>query len=834
MSVPRLGILLLAAAAGPFSGWVFQSAHAATLTLSASSETIHAGMPFTLTLTAKGFEEEPVPAAPELAIEGCEVAFLGVSPSVSSTLQIVNGRRSEWQEVTFDYRWQVLAAAAGRYQVPALRLEQHGVHASARRATFTVTAVPASTDMVVRMRLPERAVWVGETFDAAVEWLLSRDVDSYEFSVPLFNLAGAQVEAQAAAGRTVAFTAGARKIDLPLERAQVDADGRRYTRFSFPARVTLHRAGTVDLAPLRVVARMQTGTGRDSFGFRRPRYQLFRAEGEQRRLVVRPLPLAGRPAIFVNAIGSGFAIDVRASRTVVSAGDPIELTVRLRGDGPLTGLSLPPLSGPEGLPLAHFGVPEGSVAGEVDEETNTKLFRVTVRVKSVEVQEIPPIAFSYFDPAAGEYRTVKSQPVALAVDAAQLVGAADVVAAPAAAPPRRTIDEPRTNAGSIATLLGADMSLSEPEQTFARPWGSGDIRGLLGALYGVPLLAVLASFWLSRTGGRRVRSREIRHALKEVAHALDNGAPAREAAPLIAAAMRRLAQATGADASTSVAVLERLETRAFDPAAARQAVAGDIVDELRGIARDWSKNASRSPIPAAATVSLAAMLLAAPWIWAAEPTGIDSARVLYQSALEETDRLRRVRLFASAERTLRSLATANSATPALQVDWGNAALGAQDAGRAVLAYRRALRSDPGNERARANLAWLRGRLPSWLPRPAAAGALDSLLFWRARFTAAQLHLAGAGAFAIAVLLLAPGPNIGYVCCAPSLFQRWWCGQRPPPLRCSPVLARTPPSCSWTGPPCARQTARGPRRPSPTRCRPEPRWPSSNPATDGCA
>ena len=116
----------------------------------------------------------------------------------------------------------------------------------------------------------------------------------------------------------------------------------------------------------------------------------FCAEGRPRRLTVRDLPIAGRPASFVNAIGRGFSIDVAASRTIVSVGDPIELTIRLRGDAPLDGLSRPPLDGPEGLPDARFGVP----AGSVDAQTNAKVFTVTIRVRSDETREIPPLAFS--------------------------------------------------------------------------------------------------------------------------------------------------------------------------------------------------------------------------------------------------------------------------------------------------------------------------------------------------------------------------------------------------------------------------------------------------------
>lgn len=731
---------------------VAPSAAAASLRWSASSEALHAGMPFTLTLSAQGFEEEPVPDAPTLEIDGCEVVFLGVDPSVSSRIEIVNGRRSEWRDVTFNYRWRVTAATAGRYTVPAQRVVQDGVEARVTHAGFDVRDVPETEDMVVRLRLPDRAVWVGETFDATVEWLLARDVDSYEFAVPLFDLDGVQVEAAARGGESVPFTAGAQQIRLPLRREDVREGGRAYTRFSFPARITLPSVGTLDLEPVRVVARLQSGTTRDAFGFRRPRYELFRAQGERRRLTVRPLPQTGRPATFVNAIGEAFAIDVRASRTVVSVGEPIELVVSLRGAQPLTGLSLPPLDGPGALPAAGFGVPEGSLAGTVDEETGTKRFPATVRIKSAEVREIPSLAFSYFDPGAGEYRTVHSEPIAVSVDAGQLVGAADVVAAPVAAPADIVAGESDTR--GVATLLGAEMSISDPGRTFARPWGGAGVGFWLGGLYGIPILVALVSFWLRRTQGRRGRARDIRGALAALESALDTAAPAREAAPAIGAAVRGLANATGADASAANVLLARVENQAFDPGALKEPLGGDDIEALRALARTWAgKGSAASPGAAAAAGLLVALALAA---GNAEADGaLTAARETYQAALAETDRLRRVRLFEQAADALRPAALANPDAPELQVDWGNAALGAQDRGTAVLAWRRALRADPGNERAGRNLDWLRDRLPVWLPRPASAGALDSLLFWRDRLTAAQLLIVGGGGFALAVLVLVP-------------------------------------------------------------------------------
>ncbi|MCY4451274.1 MAG: BatD family protein [Immundisolibacterales bacterium] len=736
-------------------------ASAATVSLSADSPSIHAGMPFTLTLTAKGFAEDPPPAAPELAIDGATVTFLGVSPNVSTRITVINGRTTEERDVTFLYRWRVNAPAEGSYQVPALEIAQEGRSARTSAASFEATAVPDTPDMIVRMDLPEDGVYVGETFDAEVEWLLARNVETFEFVVPLFDLEGAVVEAAPGTGRTVRFAAGASDVELPMHRGEEVIRDRTLTRFRFPARITLARSGSFELAPVRVVARLQTGETRDRLGFRRPQYRLYRAEGRARRLAVRPLPIAGRPASFVNAIGGGFSIDVQASRTVVSLGDPVELTVRVRGDGTLEGLTLPPLAGPGGLPPGQFSVPDGDVTGRIDTETNGKVFTVTVRVTSAEAKEIPPLAFSWFDPSAGEYRTARSRPVALSVDAAAIVGAGDVVAAPAlaAAADRRPLDVPASGApAGIATLIGADMSLSDPRETLARPWGAGDLRIVLGLLYAVPGLLVLIAWWLARTGRQRARQREIRAAFREVERALASAAPAREAAPAIVAAVRRLAGLHGADRAAANAALERLETRAFDPAAAGDPIEGDLIDEVRAVVRTWAREAPR---PAASTAAVLVVLGGAAagvvaMATAATPgTELAEARARYAEALSQTDRERRVRLFGAAEQAFRPFAAANPDAARVQADWGNAALGAQDAGRAVLAYRRALRAMPNDARSRTNLAWLRDRMPAWLPHPPTGGsALDSLLFWQGLLNPAQLHLVAAGAFALALLALA--------------------------------------------------------------------------------
>ena len=766
-----LGIALVALLAVP--------AGAQTLEVSVESREIYASMPFTLVLSARGFEEQPPPAAPELVIDGCRVTYIGITPSVSQKIQIVNGRRSDWREVTFVYRWQVTAPTAGRYTVPALTLSQGSKSAASPAVAFDAGDLEQTADMVVRMRLPQRPVWVGETFDGAVEWLLARDVESYDLVVPLFEIDAVRVEGAAVGGRMRSFQAGAQVIDLPMKQDRLREDGIDYTRISFPFRATAIRALTFDLDPVRVVARLESARERGFFDFGRARGALFQASGQRQQLVVRPLPESDRPLNFRNAVGGGFSIDVQASRTVVSVGDPIELTLRIRGDGELEGLSLPPLMGEGGLPPALFSVPAAAAAavGSVDAQTNTKTFAVTARILSAEVREIPPIDFAYFDPNRGEYVSVSSRPVALWVAGVNVVDAGDVTAAAVPAPTVAVATEsPR--AVSSAVLIGADMSLSATNRTLAPPWGSTIAPLPMVLLYLVPLALGGFRMWQMRTAARRGRRREIVRARREVERVLKSGGAAREMAPRALNAMRALARLTGHERALRAEVLERLETSAFDPAAAAEPLDREIVVAVRALAREWEGRGrggkSRAVSSATAVLCMAFGAAAAlsadagvmpastethPRVASGElgstmQGAIERARQVYSRALEEQDPVRRGRYFADAERSLRE-AAAMRPTPELLADWGNAALGAGDSGRATLAFRRALAAQPNHERAAKNLAWLRDRAPAWLPRPTSGGALDSLLFWRDLFSVAQRYWIAAGAFALAVLLLTP-------------------------------------------------------------------------------
>jgi hypothetical protein len=751
-------LLALAAGAAP--------AQAQSVKLQLESRDAYAGLPFVLAITAEGFEEEPAPEPPELSIEGCRVWFLGASPSVASGVRIVNGRMTEWRQVTFVYRYRVEAPEAGTYTVPAVTVAQDAKRATTHPAKFAVKEVASTPDMKLSLALPDRPVWIGETFEATLDWLLRREVGDHDIVVPLFDLDQVQVQpGHADPGRTLKFNAGALTVELPFTQERVTVGGVEYTRLRFHSLVTVNRAGLIDVAPAKVAANLEAGSGRDVFGFRVPRYQLFQAQDKPRKLNVRPLPLEGRPDSFENAIGTGYSIAVQAGRTVVQVGDPIELRIRVRGDGPLEGLSLPRLEGEGGLPADRFSVVDDTVLGQVDAEGGAKTFEVTVRVKSAGATEIPALAFSYFDPAAGTYRTIHSEPIALSVAGSAVVGADDVAsAAPrgdpasAAAP---VASGPQAQGAAPSTLVGADLSLSAEDATLRRAWSPASAAPWVAALYALGVVVLSVRSWQVRTSGARGRMRECKQALRRVEAALDAGGPARDTAPRIVAAVRALAQMTGREEDLARnGALERLETGAFDPAAGERPLQREQVDPVRALVRSWVEGSSGAGRAVTGLLLAATLAAGSPGaVRAAQDAGgaesLQLARESYRAALEESDRVQRARRFAEAERGFAGVVARHPASPDLLADQGNAALGSQDLGRAVLAYRRALCLDPRHDRARKNLTWIRARMPAWLPRPAERGVLDSLFFWHRRLSVAHRHLLGAAAFAAGLALAAP-------------------------------------------------------------------------------
>jgi hypothetical protein len=275
-------------------------------------------------------------------------------------------------------------------------------------------------------------------------------------------------------------------------------DGKSWIVYEIEAPFTADRAGPVSLGDLRVAWRYPTSltVGRDFFGS--PELTLsgvrpVTATLAESPIVARALPDAGRPASFRGAVGQ-FELRVAAKPTQIAVGDPITLSIsvvdRSRGGEELKTLQPPPVDA-EVLGSA-FRVPSDPLAGTVDGAMKT--FTQTIRPTTTNVTQIPPIEFSWFDPAKGQYVTTRSQPIDIRVSPSERLANDRIegaTAVPAAARP----------GASRTEVDGGLVANAAPTAELLR-----DGRLRLGAgtaiVFGIPPMLAAAALLLRRRRDR--------------------------------------------------------------------------------------------------------------------------------------------------------------------------------------------------------------------------------------------------------------------------------------------------------------------------------------------
>lgn len=726
----------------------------------------HAGVPFVVQLGIAGFDESPAVELPPLSIPGAKVTPMGATPNTSRSIQIINGRRSQSTQTTWFLRWRVELDKPGKVTLPTTTVTQGSKKATAQGASFSIDTVPTTDAMKLEMTLPARSVFVGETFAADLVFLFRQQPRHETFTIPIANLDQFTVSAPPVTDKdqAIQIPVGGKTLAVPYDSAPVEINGQRWQKATLHLIVAPRTSGKVEVPPASVVASLGVGPA-DFFGNQDTRE--FRAMDTAKTLDVKPLPETDRPASFAGAVGTSFSIKVETSRSVVSIGEPVDLTVTVKSDQRLDTLALGKLTGEGALPADKFTVPQDPPTGELSADGKTKTFKITATVIGP-ATEIPAITFAYFDPAKIQYQTTKSDPIALSVKGGSIVGADSVVAAPTKKPGASS-----AVASDEVALVGAELSLSAPGDTAARPLGGVPLVALLVVLY-LGSLAVFALFvWKHRTAAEREDAGEVKQARRKVDDALAAAEkdPARDAAGPLAASLRALARIADRDVDDA-GLLQKLETESYSRDAKDRTVSKELLTQARTLADRWVREARkpRSSGGKAAAVMIALLVLGVPGIARAQSGGsaattpavalssagdaLTRGREAYQQALGTTDASARKAAFVRAAAALGQAAQTSPDQPELLTDWGNAALGAGDLGSATLAFRRALAIDPTNARAKKNLNWLRSHAPDNLRPATASGATDTLLFFNAWSRARRL-IVGALAFAIAVLLIVP-------------------------------------------------------------------------------
>lgn len=582
-----------------------------------SSGPYYQGEAIEVHLIVEDFEENPTPEVDVSPPASGRMDFVAVSPSTRSSITIINGRMTQTKQVRFVFQYRLVASEAGAFRIGPFRVSQGGVTRTTGPVKIDITELGKSDRVRIKASWPSNEVYPGQRFAVTLEWWfeleLSERMHEYRIEVPIFNRSDLFrfVDSPPQPGDTeIVVQTATGPVSLKASIRERVAGGRRFKVVTAERILVPLRAGAYEFAGATVVIDEVVRWRRDLFGQRTPQgIRKLRTLDDSRELVVRDVPRRGRPDSFAGAIGRGFSIEVSADRSVLQVGDPIELTLVLRGDGNLEGAGLPNLTAGGGLPPDLFRTPSGSQGGVV--EDSSKTFRVQVRVLDASVREIPPIAYSYFDTEKKQFVTVESRPIALSVRRGQVITAADVVsgagksgdepAHPLARVPKAQADGVRPGDVRSATgqlvLSGANLGIvREPELLLARRGAGAGGTTAVVSLYSLSLAIIAGSLAYRRRSDldpAMVRRRKLfAEEAKKIAGAV--GSPRAEAMSILAGSLRAMLRAaSGARPADLDVFLSECDAVAYAPLGpSPEPVAPEVIERAQSLARAIEEGAA--------------------------------------------------------------------------------------------------------------------------------------------------------------------------------------------------------------------------------------------------
>jgi len=383
---------------------LLSSAQAVTFSASLDRNAIRVGEQAVLTLRFDGGQPSGVPRLPD--VPNLQIQYAGQSQQIS----INNGQRTAGLLLNY----LVTPAAAGDYTIPAFQVPIVGGLLPSQPLALKVhpaTAKLPDTEAYrqftfVKLRAGKTNAFVGEPFTLEVRLY--------------FNAAG---EIQMPSLRGDGFTLA----PFQHQQGQEQVGNAIYRVIVFRTVATPVKAGKLALGPAQCAFNLHLRVGGtevfDLFN-RGVRAQAVTILSEPLVIDVQPLPTEGRPADFNGAIGR-FGMSASVAPTDVAVGAPVTVRVQISGRGGMDGLQMPPLNLGEAFksypPSATTDMPDPlAMAG-------TKKFEQVVQPQSADVRELPAFSFSFFDPDARAYRTLRQPATPLRVRAAAASAAPTVV-----------------------------------------------------------------------------------------------------------------------------------------------------------------------------------------------------------------------------------------------------------------------------------------------------------------------------------------------------------------------------------------------------------------------
>jgi len=329
------------------------------------------------------------------------------------------------------------------------------------------------------MVIPKESAFVGEVVPVDLRFSIDANFPSQFSDRPNFS----------GEGFTVLRTTRPQEVSR-------DVNGFEYSCIVFRTAITAAKAGTLEIPPASVAARVQVpvqAPGSDDIlggmlrNFGMTDIREIEISTEPAKLDVKPLPRDGKPDNFAGAVGE-FQIEASATPAKAGSGEPITLRVVVSGRGNFEAMGPPVISDSEGWkvydPSETFEPSPTDPVGF----NGSKTYEFTL-VARQDQKATPPVQFSYFDPAKEQYVTIEGPPVAV-----QAAGAAP------AQPDTSVAQAPQPSPDQTPVAKGNDLSRDTSPADF-QPLGWSPVFVTVGvslaAIWALGLVVLLARNYAS-------------------------------------------------------------------------------------------------------------------------------------------------------------------------------------------------------------------------------------------------------------------------------------------------------------------------------------------------
>lgn len=351
---------------------------------------------------------------------------MGPSTSSSTSMQYINGQMSRTQTTTYTYIFQALSK--GTFTIAPASITVEGTVVSSNSITIEVVEgeKPQTAPGTQQQQSPQTSQSTGGSdADVFIRAIVSKtNVFQGEPLVVTFKLY-TRLDATNLENPKAPALNGfyLQEIEVPplssLEREMVNGEvyGTGVLRkvVLFP-----QRAGELIIDPYELdvivrerVASAPRGFFDDFFGSA----QLVRkkAVSPAIKINVKPLPQP-RPQDFSGAVGN-FSIEVSADKTQVKANEPVNYSIKISGTGNLKLIEQPKVDFPIGFEVFDAQVKE-SVRNTESGSSGSKSFEILLIPRHQGAYRIPPLNFSWFDPASGSYKSYSGEEISLQIEKA--------------------------------------------------------------------------------------------------------------------------------------------------------------------------------------------------------------------------------------------------------------------------------------------------------------------------------------------------------------------------------------------------------------------------------